>query len=100
MSYSNRQQDYKGQMIKPYFKTLLPLSLILLALAGCNSVQWTRPDTSDSQVQMDSQNCQSKAMNINKLVQLQPNAPESIKAATVVQTEWQSCMRELGYTTR
>ncbi len=86
-------------MKKLYHPIVLTMSLLLFAVAGCESVQWTRPNTSDQQVQSDSQNCQNKALSLNKLVQLQPNAPDGIKNTSVVQTEWQSCMRELGYTT-
>lgn len=79
---------------------LLRLLLLPLALAGCQPMQWSRPNTTDMQLQLDNKNCQSKAMGTNQAVKLQPNAPNSSSGSMAVQTEWQSCMRALGYTAK
>ena len=81
-------------------KAYWPLVLLLGAVAGCQPVQWTRPNTTDQQLRTDNQNCQQKAMGTNRAVKLQPNAPGTTQGSLEVQTEWQSCMRALGYTVK
>ncbi len=81
-------------------KAYLPMCMLLAAVAGCQSMQWSRADTSEAQLQADSQNCQNKAMSTNQTARLQPNTPDGAKSSIAAQTEWQSCMRLLGYSAK
>jgi hypothetical protein len=59
-------------------KAYLPMCMLLAAVAGCQSMQWSRADTSEAQLQADSQNCQNKAMSTNQTARLQPNTPDGL----------------------
>ncbi len=83
-----------------FMKSYLPLCMLLFAIAGCHPVQWARPNTSDAQLQTDNRNCQSKAASLNQTVRLQVNSPDNANTSLAAQSEWQSCMRSLGYTTK